>query len=415
MAYMKMKPIKKSLKRVIDYILDKKKMGKENLSFSHHANQELADLEFGLIRDETLKREPKMKMSDRENLAHHIIQSHKITDKVTPEMCLEIAKKTAQEFTNNDYAYVIAVHTDKAHMHAHIIVNAYSHTNQPKLKNYRSAEKLLEISNHHCLSHGLSTSEITRQKGTTSKVYPKKHEYPKTAREQLAEYIREFINQSKSYEEFIVKMQSANIEVEERLNNDNLAFKLPGSQRAIKLSSLKNIPDNKVSLIKERINLNNELVETYQAMPSEAKNNIMQPFTNATPKKMYRYSRDYWLQREKSLANISTSVKILNAIKTHNIGTVSGWKNLITNYQKDVKNLQIKKANHETEYDNLISQFRQFAVVTDAQSELKNKLMAKSMEITALNEEIKAKKSEIIVFEKAKEVALKVSNKKRKQ
>lgn len=92
----------------------------------------------------------------------HIIQSHVPTDQITAEEALEIAEKTAQEFTGNDYSYVIAVHTDTDQIHAHIIVNAYSHTGKNKFYKKNALDDLLEISNKHCLAYGLSTSQINR-------------------------------------------------------------------------------------------------------------------------------------------------------------------------------------------------------------------------------------------------------------
>jgi len=131
MAYVKIKSIKKTVKRTIDYILDEQKLGESMMFSTHRVSTDLADIEFSMIRDEHNQKNNRSQ-SDNENLAMHIIQSHAPTDQITAEEALEIAEKTAQEFTGNDYSYVIAVHTDTDQIHAHIIVNAYSHTGKNK-------------------------------------------------------------------------------------------------------------------------------------------------------------------------------------------------------------------------------------------------------------------------------------------
>ena len=53
---------------------------------------------------------------------YHVIQSFK-PGEVSPELALEIAKGFAQEHLPG-YEAVIAVHTDRQHIHAHIIFNS---------------------------------------------------------------------------------------------------------------------------------------------------------------------------------------------------------------------------------------------------------------------------------------------------
>ena len=56
-------------------------------------------------------------------LARHLIQSFSPEDNLTPEQVHEIGRKTILEFTGGEYEFVIATHTDKAHIHNHIILN----------------------------------------------------------------------------------------------------------------------------------------------------------------------------------------------------------------------------------------------------------------------------------------------------
>lgn len=72
--------------------------------------------------------------NDNRVLAHHIVQSFSPDDKLTPEEVNEIGRKTALEFTDGDYQFVVATHVDKGFLHNHIIFNT---TNEVTLKKFR--------------------------------------------------------------------------------------------------------------------------------------------------------------------------------------------------------------------------------------------------------------------------------------
>ncbi len=55
---------------------------------------------------------------------YHMIQSFK-PEEITPEMALEVSKTFAKEHLF-DYEVVIATHTDRDHIHSHLIFNSVS-------------------------------------------------------------------------------------------------------------------------------------------------------------------------------------------------------------------------------------------------------------------------------------------------
>ena len=87
--------------------------------------------------------------------AHHVIQSFK-PGEVTPKMANEIGQDLARNIAKGHEA-VVYTHTDKDHIHNHIVINAVSFENGSK---YQSAKKDLykirEQSDQLCLSKGLS-------------------------------------------------------------------------------------------------------------------------------------------------------------------------------------------------------------------------------------------------------------------
>ena len=59
---------------------------------------------------------------DNGRQCYHIIISYK-PGEITPELALQIAEEFARE-NLSDYEVVMAVHTDKSHIHSHIVFSA---------------------------------------------------------------------------------------------------------------------------------------------------------------------------------------------------------------------------------------------------------------------------------------------------
>ncbi|MFK4926704.1 relaxase/mobilization nuclease domain-containing protein [Lactococcus garvieae] len=80
------------------------------------------DLDFN---PQTQRLEFKLSSLEKNNavLARHLIQSFHKDDQLSPEEIHEIGRQTVLEFTGGEYEFVIATHTDRSHVHNHIIVN----------------------------------------------------------------------------------------------------------------------------------------------------------------------------------------------------------------------------------------------------------------------------------------------------
>lgn len=98
--------------------------------------------------------QPEEKASDI--ILYQIRQSFK-PGEITPELAQEIGIKLAQSFTKGKHQYVVSTHTDKAHIHNHIIFNATTLDARRKFRNFLGSSKAIRtISDQLCLEYGLS-------------------------------------------------------------------------------------------------------------------------------------------------------------------------------------------------------------------------------------------------------------------
>lgn len=149
MATSKIKTIKKTLKKAIDYITNPDKTEDGTLIYSHGCSVETADLEMELTAKQGTGR------GDR--IAYHIIQSFSPDDDITPEKAQELGIEFSRQVTGGKYEFAIATHVDRNHIHNHIIFNAVDYVNHRK---YHSDEKdkyrIRDINDEICKANNLS-------------------------------------------------------------------------------------------------------------------------------------------------------------------------------------------------------------------------------------------------------------------
>lgn len=111
--------IKYNLQHAINYILNEEKT--KGLTYSHACSEEFAAWEFMEVQKE-------FPNPLRKNLARSWMISFPNWEKdVTPELVMQFTKDFMQEVYGENFQYLIAVHQDKDHLHAHVIYNNVSH------------------------------------------------------------------------------------------------------------------------------------------------------------------------------------------------------------------------------------------------------------------------------------------------
>ena len=136
------------LKNSINYILNPMKLGIANLAGGINCPLEIAY--------EQMKATKEMFQKTGGRQGYSLIISLK-PGEGTPEIMYDIAMRFAEIFLKGKYEAVVAVHTDRAHLHAHIVFNSIDMTEGYKFQYHNGDWKniLQPITNQLCEEYGL--------------------------------------------------------------------------------------------------------------------------------------------------------------------------------------------------------------------------------------------------------------------
>ena len=166
-------------------------------------------------------------------IAYQIRQSFK-PGEVSPEDANRIGYELAMRFTKGKYAFIVATHTDKAHIHNHVIFNSTSIDGTCKFRNFkRSGIALQKVSDMICLENGLSVIEPKPKKERAKRTdYPERTSFRKTICGDIRKCLR---RKPKDFEEFLTLMEQTGYEVK---RGKHISFKGKNQQHFIRLRSL---------------------------------------------------------------------------------------------------------------------------------------------------------------------------------
>lgn len=106
-------------------------------------------------------------------IAYQIRQSFK-PGEITPEEANRIGYETAMRFTKGNHAFIVCTHTDKPHIHNHILFSAVDLKQQRKFRNFFfSGIALQRLSDIICLENGLSVIKPRKPSERDRHVFPK--------------------------------------------------------------------------------------------------------------------------------------------------------------------------------------------------------------------------------------------------
>lgn len=156
------KTISQCMKARVDYVKNPDKTENGTLISSYGCAPESADHEF------TLSMKEYQMMTGRQNsnevIAYQLRQSFK-PGEVTAEEANQIGYELAQQLLNGEHAFIVATHTDKKHIHNHVVFCATSLDCTRKFRNHwNSSRTVAEISDQLCREHHLSIVAVPENK-----------------------------------------------------------------------------------------------------------------------------------------------------------------------------------------------------------------------------------------------------------
>ena len=227
MAVTKIKPVKSTLSKALDYIENPDKTDGKMLISSFGCSYETADIEFGYTLSQALDK--------GNNLAFHLIQSF-APGEVDYEKAHEIGKQLADAVTKGQHEYVVTTHIDKGHIHNHIIFCAVNFVDHHKYNsNKRSYYGIRNMSDKLCRENGLSV--VVPGKGSKGKSYAE-YQAEKTGtswKGKLKIAVDALIPQVSSFEELLQRLQAAGYEIKP---GKYVSCRAPGQERFTRLKTL---------------------------------------------------------------------------------------------------------------------------------------------------------------------------------
>ena len=317
MAVTKIKPIKSTLKKALDYIQNPDKTDGKMLVSSFGCSPETADIEFEFTIAQALNR--------GNNLAHHLIQSF-APGEVDYQKAHEIGKQLADAVTKGQYEYVLTTHIDKGHVHNHIIFCSVNFVDYHKYNsNERSYYGIRNMSDRLCRENGLSV--VAPQKGGKGKSYA---EYiaEKTGtswKGKLKIAVDALIPQVSSFEELLSRLQAAGYEIKP---GKYVSCRAPGQERFTRLKTLG--ADYTEEAIRERIE--GRRTRTAKAPKAERGVSLLIDIENSIKAAQSR-GYEQWAK----IHNLKQAAKTLNFLTEHQISQYEDLTAKIEEVQTEIE------------------------------------------------------------------------------
>ena len=225
------KSVAACLKSRTDYAQNPDKTQQGELVSSYQCSPLTVDEEFLLTKrlyEQTTGRSQKSDV-----IAYQVRQSFK-PGEVTPEEANRIGYEFAERFLKGKHAFIVATHTDRAHIHNHIIYNSTALDGTRKFKNFWLSTFAVQwLSDLICLEHQLSTIEYKPYRERQKRiVYPPKE----SNRDRLCGIIDTILAEKpEDYEAFLQKLEQQGYEVK---RGKHTAVKGKGQKRFIRFRTL---------------------------------------------------------------------------------------------------------------------------------------------------------------------------------
>lgn len=225
------KSVAACLKDRTDYAQNPDKTAQGELVSSYACSPLTVDEEFLLTK--RLYEQSTGRIQKSDVIAYQVRQSFK-PGEVTPEEANRIGYEFAERFLKGKYAFIVATHTDRAHIHNHILYNSTALDGTRKFKNFwLSSFAVQRLSDRICLEHQLSVIENKPYRERQKRIpYPPKE----SNRERLCGVIDTILAENPTdFEAFLSTLEQQGYEIK---RGKYTSVKGPRQKRFIRFKTL---------------------------------------------------------------------------------------------------------------------------------------------------------------------------------
>ena len=225
------KSVAACLKSRTNYAKNPDKTNRGELVSSYECSPLTADEEFMLSKRQYELMTGRRQKSDV--IAYQIRQSFK-PGEITAEEANKVGYELAMRFTKGKYAFIVATHTDRQHIHNHVIFNSTALDGTRKFRDFFfSALAVQRLSDLICLEHQLSVIEKKPYRERQKRVlYPPKE----SNRDRLCGIIDTILAEKpKDFEVFLQKLERQGYKAK---RGKHTAVKGKGQKRFIRFQTL---------------------------------------------------------------------------------------------------------------------------------------------------------------------------------
>ena len=150
----------RSLTERTDYVKNPEKTENGSLVYAYGCTPQLVAAEFALSKRQYAQRTGRKAPGV---IAYHIRQSFK-PGEISPEEANLVGRELAERFLKGKHAYIICTHTDRRHIHNHIVFNSTTLDGTAKFRDFLGSGRAVgRLSDLICIEHGLSVIQNPRR------------------------------------------------------------------------------------------------------------------------------------------------------------------------------------------------------------------------------------------------------------
>lgn len=232
MATTKINPVKQTLIKSIRYILNPEKTENGNLTAAFNCSQD----PLACYRTMT---NTKTQLNKTDKVQGHMIYFNFKPNETTPDQAFKIVKEFAKRYLSERFEVVLGIHTDKGHIHGHILFNSVSFEDSKKYHSNIGTyyNEIRTLADDLCRENGLSVIEIPAQKGVHYIEWKMEQQGFKTWKELARSDIDMAINLAPSFSRFLIQLENMGYTVINDPSHKHITIQPHGMKDCIRLSS----------------------------------------------------------------------------------------------------------------------------------------------------------------------------------